>query len=216
MRSGCTDAACIRDIEADFQATLAQCRTVENDPPGASGRVKSSASGGHSAQVHRPADLNEKRPGNAVKRFRGVLCLCFCACRHSSLFQRGGHRLQRVTHHMMIHLLVTVQHHVVLKICMDVLYLLLPHCVRDTALCIPVPAPGQDRSRILRFEGRAVNVGRSSPRAISTGQLHTLLHFHLRPINQIVFLGPYSLRMGDLILGGVSRLDAFSVYLVRT
>ena len=35
---------------------------------------------------------------------------------------------------------------------------------------------------------------RSSPRAISTGQLHTLLHFHLRPINQIVFLGPYSIK----------------------
>ena len=34
---------------------------------------------------------------------------------------------------------------------------------------------------------------RSSPRAISTGQLHTLLHFHLRPINQIVSLGPYSI-----------------------
>ena len=33
---------------------------------------------------------------------------------------------------------------------------------------------------------------RSSPRAISTGQLHTLLHFHLRPIYQVVFLGPYS------------------------
>jgi len=27
---------------------------------------------------------------------------------------------------------------------------------------------------------------------------------------------PYSFRMGDLILGGVSRLDAFSVYLVQT
>ena len=34
----------------------------------------------------------------------------------------------------------------------------------------------------------------SSPRTISTGQLHTLLHFHLRPINQIVFLGPYSIK----------------------
>ena len=34
---------------------------------------------------------------------------------------------------------------------------------------------------------------RSSPRLISTGQLHTLLHFHLRPINQIVSLGPYSI-----------------------
>ena len=57
---------------------------------------------------------------------------------------------------------------------------------------------------------------RSSPRTISTDQLHTLLRFHLRPINQIVFLGPYSKWMRDLILGGVSRLDAFSVYLVRT
>ena len=58
---------------------------------------------------------------------------------------------------------------------------------------------------------------RLSPRAISTGQLNTLLCLHLRPIDQIVFLGPYSLEeMGDLILGGVSRLDAFSVYLVRT
>ena len=34
---------------------------------------------------------------------------------------------------------------------------------------------------------------RSSPRAISTGQLHTLPCFHLLPINQIVFLGPYSI-----------------------
>ena len=57
---------------------------------------------------------------------------------------------------------------------------------------------------------------RSSPRTISTRQLHTLLHFHLAPINQIVSLGPYFFRMRDLILGGVSRLDAFSVYLVRT
>ena len=55
---------------------------------------------------------------------------------------------------------------------------------------------------------------RSSLRAISTGQLHTLLHFHLRPINQVVFLGPYL--WGNLILKGASRLDAFSVYPVRT
>ena len=35
---------------------------------------------------------------------------------------------------------------------------------------------------------------RSSPRTISTDQLHTLLYFHLPPINQIVFLGPYSIK----------------------
>ena len=57
---------------------------------------------------------------------------------------------------------------------------------------------------------------RSSPRLISIGQLHALLHFHLRPINVIVYDVPYSFRMRDLILGGVSRLDAFSVYLVQT
>ena len=70
--------------------------------------------------------------------------------------------------------------------------------------------------RVLEKAEIACTNCRSSPRAISTGQLHTLLHFHLRPINQIVFLGPYSKWMRDLILGRVSRLDAFSVYLVRT
>ena len=35
---------------------------------------------------------------------------------------------------------------------------------------------------------------RSSPRTISTGQLHTLLCLHLQPINQVVFLGPYSIK----------------------
>ena len=57
----------------------------------------------------------------------------------------------------------------------------------------------------------------SSPRAISTGQLHTLLHFHLRPIKQVVCLCPYQPNaVGNLILKGASRLDAFSVYPVRT
>lgn len=59
---------------------------------------------------------------------------------------------------MMIDLLVTVQHHVVLKICMDVLYLLLPHCVRVLLCTFPLQRPGKI-IRILRFEGRAVNVG---------------------------------------------------------
>ena len=31
----------------------------------------------------------------------------------------------------------------------------------------------------------------TSPRPISTGQLHALLHFHLRPINPVFFWGPY-------------------------
>ena len=55
-----------------------------------------------------------------------------------------------------------------------------------------------------------------SPRPISTDQLNTLLHLHLRPINHIVSMGSYCFRMGNLILEGASRLDAFSVYPVRT
>ena len=55
-----------------------------------------------------------------------------------------------------------------------------------------------------------------TPRPISTGQLHALPHFHPRPINLVVFKGSYFFRMGYLILGGASRLDAFSVYPVPT
>ena len=43
---------------------------------------------------------------------------------------------------------------------------------------------------------------RSSPRAISTGQLNTLLHLHLRPINEVVFFGPYSIKDGRSYLRG--------------
>ena len=57
---------------------------------------------------------------------------------------------------------------------------------------------------------------RSSPRPISISPLHTLLYFHSWPINHIVYVGSYFRRMGNLILRGVSRLDAFSVYLVQT
>ena len=56
----------------------------------------------------------------------------------------------------------------------------------------------------------------TSPRTISTVQLHMLPHFHLRPIYRIVSPGPYFFRMGNLVLKGASRLDAFSVYPVRT
>ena len=36
-----------------------------------------------------------------------------------------------------------------------------------------------------------INMLRSSPRRISTGQLHTLPCFHLRPINDVVHIVPY-------------------------
>ena len=57
----------------------------------------------------------------------------------------------------------------------------------------------------------------SSPRPISSSPLCTLPHLHSCPIYLVVFEGPYFFkRMGGLVLGGASRLDAFSVYPVRT
>jgi hypothetical protein len=63
----------------------------------------------------------------------------------------------------------------------------------------------------LRLYGQA-------SRAISTGKLKSLLTLHTRPINHVVFVGPSgeSSSQGDLVLGGASRLDAFSGYPVRT
>jgi hypothetical protein len=49
-------------------------------------------------------------------------------------------------------------------------------------------------------------------RAISTGKLKALLLLHIQPINVVV----YDDSQGILVLRLVSRLDAFSVYLVRT
>ena len=55
-----------------------------------------------------------------------------------------------------------------------------------------------------------------SPRPISTGRLNTLPCVHLRPINVVVYHGPYLVNpVGDLILERASHLDAFSAYLFR-
>ena len=57
----------------------------------------------------------------------------------------------------------------------------------------------------------------TSPRPISTGRLHALPRFHLRPINPVIFWGPYQVNpVGILILERASRLDAFSGYPFRT
>ena len=56
----------------------------------------------------------------------------------------------------------------------------------------------------------------SSPRPISTAKLNASRHLHTQPINLVVFKGSYFFRMGNLILRGASRLDAFSVYPFRT
>ena len=55
-----------------------------------------------------------------------------------------------------------------------------------------------------------------SPRPISTGQLNVLPRLHFRPINVVVYHGPYQVNpVSDLILKGASHLDAFSGYLFR-
>ena len=57
----------------------------------------------------------------------------------------------------------------------------------------------------------------SSPRLISTGRLKASQPLHPRPIYLVVSQVPYSLpRMGYLILGQASHLDAFSAYPSRT
>ena len=57
----------------------------------------------------------------------------------------------------------------------------------------------------------------SSPRPISTHLLNGSLHLHIVPINLVVFKGSYLFKtMGYLIFGSASRLDAFSVYPIRT
>ncbi len=55
------------------------------------------------------------------------------------------------------------------------------------------------------------NENDQADRAISTGKLRTLLRFHTRPINVVVFHGS----QGMLVSRWVSRLDAFSGYPVR-
>ena len=49
-------------------------------------------------------------------------------------------------------------------------------------------------------------------RAISTSKLHASRHFHTWPINVVVYHGSQR----SLVLRLVSRLDAFSGYLVHT
>ena len=57
----------------------------------------------------------------------------------------------------------------------------------------------------------------SSPRPISTRLLNGSRHVHIVPIDLVVFKGSYLIdSVGYLILGPASRLDAFSVYPLRT
>ena len=72
-------------------------------------------------------------------------------------------------------------------------------------------APQDPGKRVLALSAAMMSVSQAD-RAISTGQLHGLPRFHLRPIDVVVFHGSQR----DLVLRRVSRLDAFSGYPVRT
>ena len=54
-----------------------------------------------------------------------------------------------------------------------------------------------------------------SPRTISTGRLCASPRLQLLPIDPLTLGGAYFFRMGGLILGKASRLDAFSAYPVQ-
>ena len=72
----------------------------------------------------------------------------------------------------------------------------------QTALC----------SSLIPTRSRASTRSNQAYRTISTGQLNALLRLHLRPIDEVVYLGS----QGYLVLRGASRLDAFSGYPVRS
>jgi hypothetical protein len=97
------------------------------------------------------------------------------------------------------------------------------HLVPDQGLIrSPDQAPdpggdGEDAPRAELGTRQRARARESSPRPISTGQLHTLPCFHVPPINLVVCEGPYLVEpVGDLISRRASHLDAFSAYPFRT
>src|SRR5690606_31943795 len=64
---------------------------------------------------------------------------------------------------------------------------------------------------VCRLAADMSNENNQADRVISTGKLHTLPHFHTRPINVVVF----NASQGMLVSRLVSRLDAFSGYPFR-
>ena len=90
-----------------------------------------------------------------------------------------------------------------------------------TGVSPPPWSPGSNVSSRRNHENSIASTNvfervRSSPRPISTGRLNTLPCVHLRPINLVVYQGPYPVNpVGHLISRRVSRLDAFSAYLFR-
>ena len=75
---------------------------------------------------------------------------------------------------------------------------------------------GRERKGEERIE-RARARGRPKPSTMSTASLQTLPSVHVPPLQRVVYPWSYLLKAeGGLILGRVSRLDAFSASPVRT
>src|SRR2546426_3080447 len=88
-----------------------------------------------------------------------------------------------------------------------------------TETVFPGRKPGSSEGAILEQSSGtdSEREQKPSPRPISTGRLHTSPCFHLRPIDLVVYEGPYLVDpVGDLISGRASHLDAFSAYPFRT
>ncbi len=83
---------------------------------------------------------------------------------------------------------------------------------KSRTLCRSVASDSRVRDFTHHGLGLASTGSNQAYRTISTGQLSTLPHLHLRPIDEVVYLGP----QGYLVLRGASRLDAFSGYPVRS
>ena len=83
----------------------------------------------------------------------------------------------------------------------------------DSSRFLSAPSKPNSEYRFPRLQASAflprLNLSRSSPRRISTGQLHTLPRFHLRPINVIVYDAPYSSRDERSYLRGSFTLRCF-------
>ena len=80
-------------------------------------------------------------------------------------------------------------------------------------------APDQTTEQVERAIGRGTRTsggGNAAPSGLSTAALQPSRAFDARPIHQVISLGPYLLRVGDLILGRASHLDAVSAYRHRT
>ena len=90
-------------------------------------------------------------------------------------------------------------------------------CALRRSIRVKMNRSGDRMGSIKILPARSRERPGSEPSAISNAQLHVLPRFHLRPINLVIFQGPYPVDpVGSLIFRRASHLDAFSAYPCRT